>query len=39
MPYQYAKAIEATETGVPVMRSMVMEPQFVSPTGSVERIA
>ncbi|HJV69889.1 alpha-xylosidase [Ideonella sp.] len=25
MPYLYAKAIEATETGVPVMRSMVME--------------
>lgn len=25
MPYLYAKAIEATETGVPMMRSMVME--------------
>ena len=25
MPYLYAKAIEATQTGVPVMRSMVME--------------
>jgi alpha-D-xyloside xylohydrolase len=25
MPYLYAKAIEASETGVPVMRSMVME--------------
>ena len=25
MPYLYAKAVEATETGVPVMRSMVME--------------
>lgn len=25
MPYLYAKAIEATETGVPVMRSMVLE--------------
>lgn len=25
MPYLYAKAIEATETGVPLMRSMVME--------------
>jgi alpha-D-xyloside xylohydrolase len=25
MPYLYAKAIEATETGVPVMRAMLME--------------
>jgi len=25
MPYLYAKAIEATQTGVPMMRSMVME--------------
>jgi alpha-D-xyloside xylohydrolase len=25
MPYLYAKAIEATQTGVPLMRSMVME--------------
>lgn len=25
MPYLYARAIEATQTGVPVMRSMVME--------------
>ncbi|MFZ2988471.1 alpha-xylosidase [Ideonella sp.] len=25
MPYLYAKAVEATETGVPMMRSMVME--------------
>lgn len=25
MPYLYAKAIEATQTGVPVMRAMVME--------------
>ena len=25
MPYLYAKAVEATETGVPVMRSMVLE--------------
>lgn len=25
MPYLYAKAIEATETGVPMMRSMVLE--------------
>ena len=25
MPYLYAKAIEATETGVPMMRAMVME--------------
>ena len=25
MPYLYAKAIEATETGVPVMRAMVLE--------------
>ena len=25
MPYLYAKAVEATETGIPVMRSMVLE--------------
>jgi alpha-D-xyloside xylohydrolase len=28
MPYLYAKAIEATQTGVPMMRSMVMENPF-----------
>jgi alpha-D-xyloside xylohydrolase len=28
MPYLYGKAIEATQTGVPMMRSMVMENPF-----------
>jgi alpha-D-xyloside xylohydrolase len=33
MPYLYAKAVEATETGVPVMRAMVLE--FPEDAGAV----